>query len=262
MPLPPRDRDPQENDYDRMLLESLTLIDTCRKYNSWLASHFIPWLRGDVIEIGSGIGSLAQYYDIGSVRSAFLTDISPSMLRRLEDRFGAHPKCHIRELDILAPSGLPADMLARFDCLICLNVLEHIEDDRQALVRMYDMLKPGGRLLLLVPALPLLYGSIDKAAGHFRRYSKKGLLALTSAFGFETINSYYVNFFGILTWFLSSRILLRQNIPPSGCRALDKVVPFLRFLESGPKPPIGQSLVYVGTRPNGQPAEYLRPGKV
>ncbi|NTV29738.1 MAG: class I SAM-dependent methyltransferase [Candidatus Omnitrophica bacterium] len=234
-----------------MLLDSLTAIDGCRNYNSWLASHFLSWLRGDVIEIGSGIGSLAQYYDLAAVNSACLTDISASMLGRLESRFASHPKCRIRELDILMPSGLPDDMRSGFDCLICLNVLEHIDDDGQALARMYDLLKPEGRLLLLVPALPFLYGSIDKAAGHYRRYARRGMADLAGSVGFVTENSYYVNFFGIFTWILSSRILRRQNISVAGCRVLDRLVPVLRFMESWLHPPIGQSLVYIGRKPAG-----------
>lgn len=237
-----------ESGSERMLWESLIAIDECHHYNSWLASHFLPYLKGDVIEIGSGIGTLAGHYDSDSVRTALLTDISLLMLKRLESRFAQSLKCQIREFDILMPAGLPTDLRGRFNCAICLNVLEHISDDKEALRRMFELLKPAGQVLLFVPAMLFLYGSIDRAAGHFRRYSKEGLTGLASAAGFTTVSSYYVNFFGILTWFISSRILKRQDVSPSACRILNKIVPVLRLLESGPKPPFGQSLVYIGQK--------------
>jgi len=233
---------------DKMLWESLMAIDQADHYNDWLASYCLPHLQGDIIEVGSGIGTLARSYDLPAVSSATLTDIAPMMLKLLRERYGSKPKCRVRELDILMPEGIPQDVAGRFDRLISLNVLEHIEDHVLALRRMGELLRPQGKVVLLVPAMPFLYGSIDQAVGHFRRYTCKSLITVAAEAGFQVEQAYYVNFFGIFTWFLGSRILRRQKVSAGACQLLNRIVPILRAMESFCKPPLGQSVVYIGRK--------------
>ena len=97
------------------------------------------------------------------------------------------------------------------DSVICFNVLEHIEQDEKALKNIFDLLEPGGRLLLLVPSHPWLYGTLDQHLGHYRRYGKKELKNKLETLGFKVIFLKYFNRIGIWEWFLNSKILRKKK---------------------------------------------------
>jgi methyltransferase family protein len=128
-------------------------------------------------------------------------------------------------------------------------VLEHIEDDAAALRGMRAALQPGGQLLLFVPAGRYLFGALDAALGHHRRYEPRALRALLAAQGFEVRALYYMNVAGIPGWFLSSRVL-RRTTPPAGLLWLfNRLTPAFARLEARWRPPVGQSLVCIARRP-------------
>jgi SAM-dependent methyltransferase len=129
--------------------------------------------------------------------------------------------------------------------VVCSNVLEHIEDDRAALEALRKLLVPGGRIVLVVPALHALYGSIDRAIGHYRRYTSQEIAAVLSAAGLEVEHVSYFNLLGVPGWFLNARILQRRTIPGLQARLNDRLVPLLR-LERRFRPPLGMSLLAVG----------------
>jgi hypothetical protein len=129
--------------------------------------------------------------------------------------------------------------------------LEHIEGDIGALRRMRDMLKPGGRVVILVPALSCLYGTLDACHGHQRRYTRETLKTKMQSAGFHIEAWRYMNIFGVLTWFLAGRVLKQRKFSEKACYQLDKIVPLLRGIERWFCLPWGQSLVMVGRIPNG-----------
>jgi SAM-dependent methyltransferase len=136
-----------------------------------------------------------------------------------------------------------------FDCLVCVNVLEHIEDDSEAMRQMNDLLKAGGHLCLFVPALPWLYGSLDAQFGHYRRYTRRRLeeLARQAGFAIEKLRFFYL--LGVITWFLMGKILRWRTWNATPVAAYDRlIIPFLRRLERRFSPPLGQSLLMVVRR--------------
>jgi SAM-dependent methyltransferase len=133
----------------------------------------------------------------------------------------------------------------KFDSIICLNILEHLENDGKAVENMSSLLQPGGRLIILVPALKKLYGSMDISFEHLRRYNKKDLKSLIQKTNLEIVKFYYLNFFGLLGWFFNGRILKRKELPEKQTKLFDKLVPFLEFIEKIIKPPLGQSLILI-----------------
>ena len=132
-----------------------------------------------------------------------------------------------------------------FDTVLCINVLEHIQDDLAAIKNMLSVLKPGGKLLLYVPAIQWAFGSIDKALGHFRRYSHSRILSLVESAEAEIQLMHYVNFVGVLGWFYANRIRKDDVIQRSNAQLVDRMVPYLSALERLVRPPIGQSLFAV-----------------
>jgi predicted SAM-dependent methyltransferase len=125
--------------------------------------------------------------------------------------------------------------------------LEHIEQDETALRKIFDLLEPGGRLLLLVPSHPWLYGSLDRHLGHRRRYGKKELRNKLEAMGFKVIFLEYFNRIGILGWFLNSKILRRKRLPSFQLRIYNLLVPLFRLETLFPLP-FGTSLLAVAEK--------------
>jgi SAM-dependent methyltransferase len=137
-----------------------------------------------------------------------------------------------------------------FDSVVLVNVLEHIEDDAAALRDILTGLRPGGTVVLFVPAFQALYSEFDRLVGHYRRYRKGELAALVRGAGFEVVESRYVNCIGALAWWVVARQLGRFPKSRSAMRAYDRtVVPVIRAVESRWTPPFGQSVLCIGRRP-------------
>jgi SAM-dependent methyltransferase len=126
-------------------------------------------------------------------------------------------------------------------------VLEHVEDDRAALRRLHDALVPGGRLLLLVPAHPRLYGPIDRAVHHFRRYGRADLVGRLEEAGFHVERTIFFNRLGVLGWFVNGTLLRRRRVPGLQVRFQNLLVPLLRAEARVPMP-FGLSLIAIARR--------------
>jgi SAM-dependent methyltransferase len=135
-----------------------------------------------------------------------------------------------------------------FDSVVYVNVLEHIEDDRAELALAHRALRPGGHLLVYVPALSFLYSDLDRSVGHFRRYQKKQLVGLARQSGFTVVSARYFDMLGILPWFVVY-VLLKKTIRPGDVSLYDRlVVPVMRSLEGIIAPPIGKNLLLIGRK--------------
>jgi len=130
---------------------------------------------------------------------------------------------------------------------VCMNVLEHIEDDRTTLRDFASVLPPGGHLVLLVPALKALYGTLDKHLHHFRRYSAPELRRVVTEAGFEVETIRYLNRLAVFGWWLSSRVLKRRVMPKAQLKAFKWIMPLLK-LEEASAPRFGLSLLVLARR--------------
>ena len=210
------------------------------QYNRWLTARVAPWVGRRVLEIGAGIGSMAEFF-IDRERLV-LAEPDASYRERLAARFAGRANVSVVPLRLPAvDSGLAAE---RLDTVICLNVLEHVEADGAALEAMRGLLAPGGRIVLLVPALRFLYGSLDAALGHYRRYAAGELRAKVAAAGLRLKHLEYFNLGGVLGWWLTGRVLQRTIIPTGSLRLYDALVPLFRLERFLPFR-IGQSLIAV-----------------
>jgi len=201
------------------------------------------WVGKRVLEIGSGIGNLSAYL-VDSERLV-LTDTRPEYLERLRSRFAGHSNIKVARLYLPNEHDLEAQS---FDTVICLNVLEHVEDDSGSLAEMRRLLVSSGRLVLLVPALPALYGSLDEALGHYRRYARAELASKIERVGFRLSHVEYFNAAGILGWWFTGRVLRRRVIPSGSLKLYDALVPLFRLERLIPWR-LGQSLIAIGEAP-------------
>jgi SAM-dependent methyltransferase len=224
-----------------------TLVRLARadRYNRWVFDQLAPWLGQRVVEIGAGIGSFTRYL-VGR-ELIVATDLNPRYLRMLANSFEPHTRVEVLPLDLCDFD--PAPLAARgIDTILCLNVLEHVDDDAGALRRMHATLAPGGRLLLLVPAHPRLYGAIDRAIHHHRRYGRAELAARLEAAGFQVEHTAFLNRPGALGWYLNSVVLRRSGVPGLQVRLQNALIPLLRLEPLVPLP-FGLSLLAVARRP-------------
>ena len=136
----------------------------------------------------------------------------------------------------------------KFHSIVCLNVLEHLKNDHKSLRNLYWFLKPGGFLILLVPADKILYGKIDEAIFHYRRYGKFELKGLVGSAGFQILSLKKLNFLGGLGWFFFGRILKNKTVSKGKVSLFSKVAPFFLWFEKFVELPIGTSLLLIARK--------------
>jgi len=233
------------------LIHALNILQESHHYNQWIYSLLEPYLSGVVLDVGSGLGDIASLFVRPQVEEVILSDCDENLVAKLRQRPFSLRKYRVVVLDIAEDEAITQLKGERVDTITCVNVLEHIEGDIGVLRRMRDMLKPGGRVVILVPALLCLYGTLDACHGHQRRYTHETLKTKMQSAGFHIESWRYMNIFGVLSWFLAGRVLKQRKFPEKACYQLDKIVPLLRGIERWFRSPWGQSLVMVGRIPNG-----------
>jgi len=223
----------------------LEALEGAENHNAWVAALVLPHLGDDPIEIGSGTGTNAALLLEQGLPRLTVSETDAELVERLHTRFAGDARVSVRELDLLdAP---PAEHSA----LVALNVLEHIEDDVAALRAATRLLRPGGAVVVFVPAFPFAMSRFDRAIGHYRRYTKKSAGATLATAGLAVHELRYVNAPGLAAWTVGMRLLGMSPREGVVLRSWDRaVVPVARRLEERVHPPFGQSLFAVGrTRP-------------
>lgn len=215
-------------------------------YNKWLHDHFDAYLGKRILEVGSGVGNQTRYF-VDRER-VVASDIEPHYVRELQHTVGHRSNVRVASFRFPLTPDAQADLATeRIDTIVCMNVLEHIEDDRSTLRDFAAALPPGGRLVLLVPAMPGIYGTLDVNLQHFRRYDREPLRTLLTECGFEVETLRYLNQPGVFGWWLNARVLKRRIIPRGQAGAVRWLMPWLRF-ESRRNPSFGMSLLALAKR--------------
>jgi len=216
-------------------------------YFAWQSRLVAPELGKRVIEVGCGIGNFTGM--LLDREAVVAVDVDPACVARLRERY---PNRANLQAFVCEPASDEFTDLARWrpDSCVCLNVLEHIAEDGQALDAMALVLVPGGVIVLLVPAFPALFGPIDRNLSHCRRYSRSTLAALAHRTGLRVETLHYVNAIGFFGWWINAHVFRREAQSESQIRIFDRcVVPWLSRLEAIAPPPFGQSLFAVLRKP-------------
>lgn len=224
-------------------------LKSARNYYAWIADQFKPWLGRRVLDVGGGHGPHLDHV-VAPDRIVTSLDLSPESVADMKARFAGYAFDALVG-DIAEPALAEQLAASGFDTILCLNVLEHVDNDEAALRGMARILGPSrGRLFLLVPAHPLLYGTPDVLAGHYRRYSRSLLGDRVRAAGFRVLRSYYFNGLGAIPYFLNARVLRPRTLAgavDAQIVVFDRcIVPVLRRIERILPMPFGQSLILVG----------------
>ncbi|MEO5917146.1 MAG: class I SAM-dependent methyltransferase [Luteolibacter sp.] len=239
---PPKDPIPVE--IDPFYAEDLRQMERAVNYRDWQFRMVEPFLGRRVLEIGGGIGNFTPQL-AGNGRKVTSLEPNEFCFRQLEEK--TRELCNVRPLratvesldTVLAPEE-------RFDSVVLMNVLEHIQDDRAVLNTLKQRLATGGRLIVLVPAGPWAHGPIDERLGHYRRYSKSCSRILLQNAGLSLEFMRYYNFIGIWGWWWNAKMGKLEGQNDAQIRFFDRwVVPLASRIERLIRPPVGQSILFV-----------------
>ncbi len=237
-------------EHDEEGLNTLNAIAQTHQFNKWMYQAIQPYLKGDILEIGSGIGNITQYV-LDDKFSITASDIRESYCNILQERFQENSfLAEVRIVDIVHPDFDNAykDMLNKFDCIFALNAIEHIEDHTLAVANCRKLLKENGRLIILVPAFQQLYNSFDRELHHFRRYTKSSLEQLLKQARFSIHTTKYFNSAGIFGWWFSGRLLKNKILPPGQLSLFNKLVPLFKLADKLVMKTVGLSVISVGDK--------------
>ncbi len=213
-----------------------------RNYREALFAEFRDFLRGEVIEVGAGVGQMTDHLvRLPGVTRALAVEPDSSFCAQHRVRFPNH--------EILEGTAADLPPSTACDAILSINVLEHIGEDEGELRRYSELLRSRhGALCLFVPARPEIYAPIDKDFGHFRRYTRRELKEKLSRGGFQIERLCYFNCVGYFAWWLNFCFLKKRIFERAKVRLFDRVIfPVVHGLESRVlRPPFGQSLLAVG----------------
>lgn len=230
-----------DGDYSYVGTE-LDLFADATNWKSYWAGRLRPFVRGEVLDVGAGLGSTFEYLNEPAGAWTCL-EPDPELARRIEQRFGAHPKAP--RVLTGTTSTLPPD--TRFDTVLYIDVLEHIERDRDELERAAHLLHTGGSLVVLSPAHPLLYSPFDASVGHFRRYTARALRELTPP-GVTLAKLFFLDGLGAFAS-LFARVARRREPTKAQIRTWDRlIVPASRATDLLTRRFVGRSVIAVWTR--------------
>jgi 2-polyprenyl-3-methyl-5-hydroxy-6-metoxy-1,4-benzoquinol methylase len=233
---------------DEAILGELSSMAESRRLCQWAFDTFADHVEGArVLEVGAGIGTFTGRMLAAGAKEVLAMEPEPVCADVLDETFAGDPRV------LVTRDGLPqAPSLegreGTFDLVVCQNVLEHIGDDLGALEAMRRALRPGGRLSLLVPAGPRLFGALDDAYGHWRRYDEPGLRALLVRAGFSIDEMYSHNALGILGWWAKNR-RPGARVDATSLKVYEVLVGMWRPIEERTSRRIGLSLVCTAVSP-------------
>lgn len=227
--------------------DELDAMAAAVRYYGWIAGRMAPHLGRRIVEAGAGVGTFsARLRERAPEAELTLIEPAANNFPHLQARFAADARA--RALHGYLDETLEAGSA---DTVVAVNVLEHVGDDGAFLRAAHRVLAPGGKLLLFVPALPALFGTLDEAFEHVRRYTRGSLTGALGRAGFRPERVVYSNLPGVAAWWLTGKVLRKRTIDPGAARFYDRwVIPWVAAVERRWSPPLGQSLFAVAVRPN------------
>jgi len=221
---------------------NLTVMSRAKNFNRWTYEFIRPFLGNSILELGSGFGTFSRMM-LDDKKEVFGLDIN--------QKHTDHAKKNCPDAVFLLhdiTSGIEALNGKKFDTMISLNVLEHIENDKLAMKNVTETLLPNGKAVILVPAHPIIYDELDRMSGHFRRYTKKTATELVTQAGLKVTAFKWFNPWSLPALLYKSRVQKIDRLSPSSIDLYDRLVPLLKLIERAIPMPIGQSILVVGEK--------------
>ncbi len=226
---------------------TLRSMELATSFTRWVMERMRPFIEGTVLEVGAGIGNNVR--DLLGHDRIIATDQDPEYVRLLTQAFAGRRRVSVAHWDVTRP---PPEGVGPVDTVLCSNVLEHIPDEAAALRNMGAVLRPGGRLVLVLPAGQQRFGSLDAALDHQRRYDIDTFAGRLHEAGLELERAFSMNRAGVPGWLLNGKLLKRKVLGRYQLRLFNSLMPLVRLVEPV-LPWTGLSLVVIARRPEGAP---------
>ncbi len=222
----------------------LANFSEAKRFNGWMAETISPYVGRRVLEIGAGIGNLTR--QLAPRREYYAaTDLEQEYVQTLSSNLH-YPHLDVRQCALQNPEDM-AQFQNNVDTIICLNVLEHVEDDKGSMRNMYNTLRQGGRAVVLVPHDQEIFGTLDTVLGHYRRYSHQQLRDVFEQAGFKIDRIIDFNRASRPGWQVTGKVLKRSTINRFMLRQFDRMVWLWRKVDHAlPWPPT--SIIAVGVK--------------
>jgi SAM-dependent methyltransferase len=232
---------------DPFFAQDLAQMAKANNYRRWQFNLIAPYIKGKVLEVGGGIGNFTA--DLAKISESVIS-LEPNAYcyKQLVEKTQAVR--NVTTYNITAEVlDQQIDPAYRADTVVCMNVLEHLKDDELAVNVFSKRLKVGGTLVLLIPAVPWLFGEIDQRLGHYRRYSKASARDLMQRTGYDLVKLRYFNFIGVWAWLWNARVTKTPTQKDSQIFIFDHLlVPWISRVEAVLPAPLGQSLLVVAIK--------------
>lgn len=228
-------------------LDSWNKWDKNGGYSCWIYHMYEKYIGKNVLGIGGGIGTAISFY-VERAERIIATELFGNQIDIMNERFKQYSYFKALKLDIMKDelSGL-----GLFDTIVCINVLEHIEDDIKALVNMKKMMERNGKIIICVPAVSKLYCYMDRNVGHYRRYTKGELHRKAEEAGLKVMEDKYINFMGIFPYWMKGKFgkdtggSFSTGIDQNESKLYSAAARILEPLERLIKPPVGISEIAI-----------------
>lgn len=222
-------------------------LSTAARFFDWIIDGFEPWIRGRVLEVGAGSGAVSsRILERHKELSIVALEPAANMYRVLEETAGSNPR-----LTAFRSTLEDYDQDGSFDTVLYISVLEHVEDDATELKLAASTLRPGGAVLVFVPAFEGLYSELDYKTGHYRRYTLEQLRTLAENAGLEVQDIRYFDLLGLISYFFLYRLLGRTEVSDFSVGFYDSiVVPLSRGIQTvfRNRPPAGKNVQMIATK--------------
>lgn len=235
---------------DKVGKNTLDVIGEAHQFNKWMFETILPFSKGRILEIGSGLGNISTYF-LENENEILLTDLRTEYCTLLQDKFSSKPNLlGVDQLNLIHPDfdKVYKDHLENYDTVFALNVIEHIEDDNLAITNCKKLLRANGHLIILVPSYQKLYNRFDEELGHFRRYTQKSLNELFLKNHLSVVHKQYFNLIGIVGWYISGNLMKKESIPSNQMKVYDKLVPVWQVLDKLVQNKFGLSTIIIGRK--------------
>ena len=236
------------------LQAELTTMASMGNYHRWIFEEVHPFLGMRIAEIGGGLGTFSQEIIEGHVRlhaesSLDVFEPAVDLHSHLRQRFLTSHADLMAARRLAAVTGYFSASANRYDSVVMVNVLEHIQQEDGLLADIHEALTTDGTIIVVVPALSWLYSRFDRAVGHVRRYEKRPLCALLSKHGFKIVKAQYMDVVGAVGWYVVNVLAQSRSLNCSLAAFYDRCgIPLTRRLEHLCRPPIGKTLLVVGKK--------------
>ena len=215
----------KEDEYGSHILSEL---ERAHRFNLWMGETLRPYVGDRVLEIGAGIGNLTNQFIPRELYVA--SDINPNYLHYLRSYSFGKPYLRVAEIDASLPEHFEG-MEREFDTALMINVLEHVPDEQVALRNLRLALRSGGRAVILVPQHPSIYGSLDRALEHKKRYTRDELKQALTGAGFHVEKIFDFNRVSVPGWFLNGRILRKKTFSRLQLKLVNTLVPLFKIID-------------------------------